>query len=83
MGWLTLAFWAGRIVSEARNELLTRSEGKGKERERPSRDMSTVSRQSSFWSPALIDQGHVVLAFVLAAQSLLFVLGVNAVGPVR
>lgn len=56
-GWLTLAFWVGRIVSEARNELLSRGEGKGKERERPNREMSTVSRQSSFRSPALIRPG--------------------------
>jgi hypothetical protein len=42
-GWLTLAFWAGRIVSEARNEWTQRSEGKGKERERGGMRLDPVS----------------------------------------
>lgn len=32
-GWLLIAFWGGRIVSEARHVWLKRVEGKGKERE--------------------------------------------------
>lgn len=42
-GWLTLAFWAGRIVSEARNEWKSRTEGKGKERERDTTQLGPVS----------------------------------------
>jgi hypothetical protein len=47
-GWLTLAFWAGRIVSEARNEWKQRSEGKGKERERDGTQLGPVSRLLRF-----------------------------------
>ena len=47
-GWLTLAFWTGRIVSEARNEWKQRSEGKGKERERDGTQLGPVSRLLRF-----------------------------------
>lgn len=43
-GWLTLAFWAGRVVSEARNDWKQRSEGKGKEREANGIQPGRVSR---------------------------------------
>jgi hypothetical protein len=43
VGWLALAFWAGRVVSELRNEWRQRSEGKGKERERAIAELKPVS----------------------------------------
>jgi hypothetical protein len=49
-GWLTLAFWAGRIISEARNEWKQRSEGKGKERERNETQLGPVSQLLRFWN---------------------------------
>jgi hypothetical protein len=82
-GWLTLAFWAGRIVSEARNEWKQRSDGKGKERERDVTQLGPVSRLPRIWDILNEWKTHVVLALVLAAQSMLFILGVNAVGPLR
>ena len=42
-GWLILAFWAGRIVSEGRNEWSRRRKGKGKERERDATHLELVS----------------------------------------
>jgi hypothetical protein len=32
-GWLVLAFWVGRLISEGKNEWTKRSKGKGKEKE--------------------------------------------------
>ena len=55
-GWLTLAFWAGRIVSEARNEWKQRSEGKGKERERDETQLGPVRRPLRFW--IMLKQGE-------------------------
>jgi hypothetical protein len=69
-GWLALAFWAGRIVSEARNEVLSRSEGKGKERERPGRELGTVRTPISL-QPALIcsESYHSVLCIGSAVSA--------------
>jgi len=55
-GWLTLAFWAGRIVSEARNEWKQRSAGKGKERERDETQLGPVRRPLRFW--IMLKQGE-------------------------
>jgi hypothetical protein len=70
-GWLALAFWAGRIVSEARNEVLSRSEGKGKERERPSRGLTTVGTPIPLCLALIVSESyHSVLCFGSAVSAL-------------